>query len=537
MAELSGNTVVILGTGATIGSRFQRGGQQLPGDRGFFHNGFVQEQLRGGQFPALDIMLDPFRRMYGDALTGASLEEVWTYLEFSGRGMYGPLVDLGREREDWLERIRNAEGRGDDHVLTRRFRTDRTIPTPTDIDLQLLAGWDLRNLLSAVYGGALEIPDNEINVHKRLIDSFKLPDDEALTFISLNYDTVLERELKRADLDWHYRRIRTEVSRKETSIRVLKPHGSLNWQFNGNRPLVNVATDYLLEPVPNISADDDEFQQAMIVPPTQLKQEINFQQTQKPPVVALFSDIWWDMADALEKASSVFIIGYSFPATDHHLRTLFLQVNRRRNYRNYDKVFCCTAPGGGAIFAEVNRFFPSDNLRLNDRGFEDFVGLQGGRSMTDANFGLTISRVIRAPRALVWKAWSNPEHLKEWWCPKPWTTEVRAFDMRPGGAFHTFMSGPDGDTSDNPGVFLEVVPQERIVFTSVLGAGWRPITSWLPMTAVFTMEDAPDGGTLYTAVAMHPTAEVCKRHEEMGFHEGWGICIAQLEAYAQALAG
>lgn len=156
--------------------------------------------------------------------------------------------------------------------------------------------------------------------------------------------------------------------------------------------------------------------------------------------------------------------------------------------------------------------------------------------MSDENLDLTISRVIQAPRALVWRAWSNPEHLKEWWCPKPWTTEVRAFDMRPGGAFHTYMRGPDGGESDNPGVFLEIVPEERIVMTSVLGAGWRPIVSWLPSTAVITMEDAPGGATRYTAVVMHQTSEDRTRHDEMGFHEGWGTCITQLEAYARGLA-
>lgn len=155
--------------------------------------------------------------------------------------------------------------------------------------------------------------------------------------------------------------------------------------------------------------------------------------------------------------------------------------------------------------------------------------------MTDANRDLTISRVIRAPRARVWQAWSEPDHLKVWWCPKPWTTEVRAFDMRPGGAFHTFMSGPDGDTSDNPGVFLEVVPQERIVFTSVLGEGWRPITSWLPMTAIITLEDVPEG-TRYSALVLHKDEADRRKHQEMGFDDGWGICIAQLEAYAQGLA-
>jgi uncharacterized protein YndB with AHSA1/START domain len=89
---------------------------------------------------------------------------------------------------------------------------------------------------------------------------------------------------------------------------------------------------------------------------------------------------------------------------------------------------------------------------------------------------LVISRLVRAPRAALWRAWTDPKLLKEWWCPKPWTTEVRAFDMRPGGAFHTFMQGPDGGISDNPGCFLEIIPQSRIVFTSGLIAGWRPGT-------------------------------------------------------------
>jgi uncharacterized protein YndB with AHSA1/START domain len=81
---------------------------------------------------------------------------------------------------------------------------------------------------------------------------------------------------------------------------------------------------------------------------------------------------------------------------------------------------------------------------------------------------LVISRLVRAPRAALWRAWTDPQLLKEWWCPKPWTTEVRAFDLRPGGAFYTFMRGPDGGSSDNPGCFLEIVLQQKIVFTSML---------------------------------------------------------------------
>lgn len=144
---------------------------------------------------------------------------------------------------------------------------------------------------------------------------------------------------------------------------------------------------------------------------------------------------------------------------------------------------------------------------------------------------LVISRLLKAPRASLWRAWTDPERLKEWWCPRPWVTEVRGFDLRPGGAFHTVMSGPDGGTSDNPGCFLEIVPGERIVSTSMLLAGWRPAAPWMPMTAVITFADEA-GGTRYTATAMHPDAATCERHAQMGFFEGWNLCIDQLDAFA-----
>ena len=145
---------------------------------------------------------------------------------------------------------------------------------------------------------------------------------------------------------------------------------------------------------------------------------------------------------------------------------------------------------------------------------------------------LVISRLVHASRAKLWQAWTDPHLLKEWWCPKPWTTEVLAFDLRPGGAFHTFMRGPDEGSSDNPGCFLEVIPQARIVFTSQLTGGWRPATPWLAFAAVISMAD--DGkGTRYVATVMHPDKATRDHHEEMGFFQGWNTCIDQLEAFAQ----
>ena len=154
--------------------------------------------------------------------------------------------------------------------------------------------------------------------------------------------------------------------------------------------------------------------------------------------------------------------------------------------------------------------------------------------MPDENLDLEIVRVLAAPRAKVWKAWSDPTILARWWCPKPWSTEVRAFEFRSGGALHTVMSGPDGGTSDNPGVFLDVSPMRRIVWTSMLAADWRPAAPWLAMTAVFLMEDE-GAGTRYTARCLHQDAAGKARHEELGFFVGWRIMVDQLEAVARAL--
>ena len=105
------------------------------------------------------------------------------------------------------------------------------------------------------------------------------------------------------------------------------------------------------------------------------------------------------------------------------------------------------------------------------------------RSATDSR-DLVISRLLSAPTTALWRAWADPALLKTWWCPKPWYTDVLAFDLRPGGAFHTVMHGPDGERSDNPGCFLEVIPQQKLVMTSMLTADFRPAVSPFAMTAI-----------------------------------------------------
>ncbi len=153
----------------------------------------------------------------------------------------------------------------------------------------------------------------------------------------------------------------------------------------------------------------------------------------------------------------------------------------------------------------------------------------------DNDLDLVISRLLRVPRALVWKAWTEPSHLKQWWCPRPWTTEILGFELTPGGSFHTLMRGPGGETSDNPGAFLEIVPHSRIVWTTALIAKWRPADEpWMPLTAIITLDDE-GAGTRYVATVLHKDKATRDRHEQLGFFDGWGTCIGQLEAFAGSL--
>jgi uncharacterized protein YndB with AHSA1/START domain len=154
---------------------------------------------------------------------------------------------------------------------------------------------------------------------------------------------------------------------------------------------------------------------------------------------------------------------------------------------------------------------------------------------------LVLERVLDAPRALVWRAWTSPEHLKLWWAPKPYQTPECEMDLRPGGRFYTRMTGPDGFDFRGAGCFLDIVDGEKIVWTSALGEGWRPNDlgpagcGAFPFTAIVTLEDAGDGRTRYRAIAMHANEGDRETHAKMGFHEGWGTCADQLGEVAKQL--
>jgi uncharacterized protein YndB with AHSA1/START domain len=159
-----------------------------------------------------------------------------------------------------------------------------------------------------------------------------------------------------------------------------------------------------------------------------------------------------------------------------------------------------------------------------------------------ANTDLVLERTLDAPIGLVWQAQTRPEHLKQWFAPKPYQITEAELDLKPGGIFRIRMVGPDGfDTGHGgAGCVLEVIEGEKFVWTSALGPGYRPALMGegcesFPMTAIITLADAGDGKTLYRAVALHKNLADKETHEKMGFHDGWGTTASQLEELARSL--
>ena len=156
--------------------------------------------------------------------------------------------------------------------------------------------------------------------------------------------------------------------------------------------------------------------------------------------------------------------------------------------------------------------------------------------VADPKLDLELERIVDVPRELVWKAWTEPERLMQWFTPAPWKTVECEIDLRPGGIFRTVMESPEGERFPGAGCYLEVVEGRKLVWTSALGPGYRPLKASgeataheMAFTAVITMEDHGQG-TKYRALAIHGDPGVKEKHEEMGFHSGWGAALDQLVA-------
>lgn len=148
---------------------------------------------------------------------------------------------------------------------------------------------------------------------------------------------------------------------------------------------------------------------------------------------------------------------------------------------------------------------------------------------------LVLERTVAVSPDRVFRAWTDPDLLVQWFVPAPWSCVSATLDPRPGGLFRSVMQSPEGEQFPNGGCFLEVVQDELLVFTSVLTEDYRPVVPSngagdLPFTARVEMTPSGDGGTHYRAVAIHADEAGRIQHEEMGFHEGWSAVLDQLVA-------
>ena len=146
---------------------------------------------------------------------------------------------------------------------------------------------------------------------------------------------------------------------------------------------------------------------------------------------------------------------------------------------------------------------------------------------------LVLTRVINATPDKLFRAWTEPELIVQWFTPPPWSTSSAVTDLRPGGATTIVMRSPEGQDFANQGVYLEVVKDKKLVFTDAYTRAWEPSEKPF-MTVTLTFEDL-GGKTRYTAVVRHWTKADKEEHEKMGFHEGWGKATDQLEELVSKL--
>jgi len=137
---------------------------------------------------------------------------------------------------------------------------------------------------------------------------------------------------------------------------------------------------------------------------------------------------------------------------------------------------------------------------------------------------LVITRIIDAPRALVFKAWTQPEHVARWWGPQGYITTFCAMDIRPGGAYRVCMRSPQGTDHWKRGTFREIEPPERIVFTFA----WEDANGQ-PGHELMTTVTFAEHGTK-TKLTLHQA--LFETNERRDDHQGgWTSCLERFAEY------
>ena len=137
---------------------------------------------------------------------------------------------------------------------------------------------------------------------------------------------------------------------------------------------------------------------------------------------------------------------------------------------------------------------------------------------------VTLNRTYNAPLKLVWEAWTQPEHIANWWGPKGMKTEVIEHDFRVGGQWKYSMAMPDGNEFISEGKYSEIVEFEKIITS----ANFRPMTEGVELQVLL---QEIDGKTEFTFNVVHPTEEYRIQQEKMGIYNGWGSAFDRLGEY------
>ncbi|MEY4631530.1 MAG: hypothetical protein RIQ81_1650 [Pseudomonadota bacterium] len=178
-----------------------------------------------------------------------------------------------------------------------------------------------------------------------------------------------------------------------------------------------------------------------------------------------------------------------------------------------------------------------------ETGFKSAVDSHIKRKFSwfNSELDLFFERDVTLPPEKIWRAWTEPDLLMPWFCPKPWSVTACEIDLRPGGIFSTTMRSPEGQLFPNVGTFLEVVPYKKLVWTNCLAPGFRPVEPELPSAAgagsfqftgmIFLEQIAV--GTRYTAAVVHGSKGHRDIHAGMGFEQGWGIALDQMIKFLQ----
>jgi uncharacterized protein YndB with AHSA1/START domain len=139
-----------------------------------------------------------------------------------------------------------------------------------------------------------------------------------------------------------------------------------------------------------------------------------------------------------------------------------------------------------------------------------------------------IKRVFNAPVKLVWEAWTNSEHIVQWWAPKGMKLDMIEHNFKAGGKWKYSMTMPDGNLFTSEGTYLEIEPYKKIVTT----ADFKPMTEGVELHVEF--EESGDN-TNFTFSVVHATEEYCRQQEKMGIYNGWGSAFDRLAALVSTL--